>query len=101
MKTITISGNLGTNAQRRNTSEGRELMTFSVAVNDHNATTWFNCVSSFREKQFDYLVKGQQVIVVGDLKVGVYNGQPDLSISVDRIELCGGTKADTQSDSTL
>lgn len=94
MKTIIISGNLGANAQRRATSEGRELMTFSVAVNDANATTWFNCVSHFREKQFAFLTKGQQVIVSGDLKVGEYNGHPDLSINIDRLELAGGSKSD-------
>lgn len=101
MKTIIISGNLGANAQRRATSEGRELMTFSVAVNDTNTTTWFNCVSNFRERQFDYLVKGQQVIVSGDLKVGEYNGHPDLSINVDRLELAGGAKSEQEGDSTL
>lgn len=94
MKTIIISGNLGSNAQRRTMSEGRELMTFSVAVNDNNSTTWFNCVSNFRERQFAYLTKGQQVIVSGDLKVGEYNGHPDLSINIDRLELAGGSKSD-------
>ena len=34
MKCIAIVGNLGANAVRRTTSDGRELMTFSVAVND-------------------------------------------------------------------
>lgn len=101
MKTIIISGNLGANAQRRATSEGRELMTFSVAVNDANTTTWFNCVSHFREKQFAFLTKGQQVIVSGDLKVGEYNGHPDLSINIDRLELAGGPKNEQEGDSNI
>lgn len=93
MKTITIIGNIGANAVRRNTSDGRELMTFSVAVNDRsNNTTWFNCVGALRDKQFDFLVKGQQVAVTGDLAVGVYNNRPDLTVNIDRIELCGGKR---------
>lgn len=89
MKVITIVGNLGANAVRRTTAEGRELMTFSVAVNDKQTTLWFNCVSSFRERQFPFLERGQQVCVAGDLSVASYNGQPDLTVNVDRIELCG------------
>lgn len=89
MKVVTIVGNLGANAVRRMTRDGRELMTFSVAVNDgRDNVTWFNCVSSIR-KSFDYLVKGQTVAVSGDLSVNMYNGHPDIQVNVDRIELCG------------
>lgn len=89
MKTIMILGNLGQDAQVRKTNEGKDLMTFSVAVNDRNTTTWFNCVSNLREKQLQYLLKGQCVAVTGELSVGSYNGRADLSVNVDRIELCG------------
>ena len=92
MKQATIIGNLGANAVRRNTSDGRELMTFSVAVNDRDTTTWFNCVGAVRTKQFDYLTKGVQVAVTGDLVVKVYKGEPDIQINIDRIELCGNKK---------
>lgn len=90
MKTVFIIGNLGANASRRTTADGRELMAFSVAVNDRAGTTWFNCISTYREKQFPYLERGCKVAVAGDLSVNTYNGQPDLTISVDKIELCGG-----------
>lgn len=90
MKEITIIGNLGANAVRRTTSEGRELMTFNVAVNVKNQNPiWFNCIGSFREKLFDYLVKGQGVCVIGDLSASVYQGSPDLQISIDKCELVG------------
>ena len=96
MKCITIVGNLGANAVRRMTSEGRELMTFSVAVNaGKDRTIWFNCVCNLR-KNFDYLVKGQCVAVTGDVDFNIYNGNPDISINVDRIELCGA-KTDANS----
>lgn len=90
MKTCFIVGNLGANAVRRNTSDGRELMTFSVAVSaGQNETLWFNCVGNFRERVFPFLLKGQNVAVTGDLSVAMYNGRPDLTINIDRLELSG------------
>lgn len=99
MKQVTIIGNLGANAVRRMTSEGKELMSFNVAVNaGKDSTTWFNCIGNMREKLFEYLVKGQMVCAQGDLSVRVYNGQPDLTISIDRIELCGSAPAKTDNE---
>lgn len=100
MKQITIIGNLGANAVRRTTSDGRELMSFNVAVSrGENQPWWFNCIGNFREKLFPYLVKGQCVCITGDLKAGVYNNSVDLSISIDTIELCGARpEADTKTN---
>lgn len=91
MKQITIIGNLGAQAVRRVASDGKELMTFNVAVNagKDSQPVWFNCVGNLREKILPFLVKGQCVCVVGDLNARTYNGNIDLSINVDRIELCG------------
>ena len=95
MKCITIIGNLGANAVRRMTSDGRELMSFNVAVNQGgDSTIWFNCVGNIREKVFPYLVKGQCICVVGDLRPGIYNNGLDLSINIDKIELCGAKPND-------
>lgn len=95
MKCITIIGNLGANAVRRMTSDGRELMSFNVAVNQGgDSTIWFNCVGNIREKVFPYLVKGQCICVVGDLRPGIYNNGLDLSINIDKIELCGARPND-------
>lgn len=90
MKSITIIGNLGANAVMRTTAEGRQLMSFNVAVNQPNGTPlWFNCIGAMREKLFPFLVKGQCVCVMGDLNAQVYKGDLDLGISLDKIELCG------------
>lgn len=95
MKCITIIGNLGANAVRRMTSDGRELMSFNVAVNQGgDSTIWFNCVGNIREKVFPYLVKGQCICVIGDLRPGIYNNGLDLSIYIDKIELCGAKPND-------
>lgn len=96
MKEITIIGNLGANAIRRMASDGKELMTFNVAVNaGKDVTVWFNVIGAFREKLFPFLVKGQCVCVVGDLSASVYNQRIDLSVNMDKCELCG--KAPEQS----
>lgn len=96
MKEITIIGNLGANVVTRVASDGKELMTFNVAVNaGKDVTVWFNCIGTKREKLLPYLVKGQSVCVVGDISVGVYNNRPDLTVNIDKVELCG--KAPEQS----
>lgn len=101
MKTIMICGNLGANAVRRTASDGRELMTFSVAVSAGNdSTMWFNCIGSFREKLFPYLVKGQNVAVVGDLSVSLYKDRIDLTVDVNRIELSGRAPEQPQTPTT-
>lgn len=90
MKEITIIGNIGANAVLRQTSDGKQLMTFSVAVNVPNADPiWFNCVSNYRERVFPYLLKGAAVCVIGDLQLSVYQGKIDANVSVDKMELCG------------
>ena len=100
MKQLTIIGNLGANAVQRMTSDGKSLMSFNVAVNvPERDPIWFNCVGNFREKVFPYLIKGQCVCVIGDLRPGLYNGQLDLSVSIDRIELCGAKSGDSATSS--
>lgn len=90
MKQITILGNLGANAVMRTTADGKQLMSFNVAVNaGADRTVWFNCIGNMREKQFGYLTKGQCVLVQGDLNARVYNNNIDLSVSIDHVELCG------------
>ena len=98
MKCITIIGNLGANAVRRMTSDGRELMSFNVAVNTGNEQppVWFNCVGNLREKLLPFLVKGQCVCITGDLTAGIYKNAIDLSINIDRIELCGARPDSSQ-----
>lgn len=89
MKQITIIGNLGADAVRRMTAAGKEILTFNVAVNAGENTIWFGVVMNMRENLLPYLVKGQGVCVVGDLQPRVYNGNLDLTVNADRVELCG------------
>lgn len=96
MKQVTIIGNLGSNAVLRTTSEGKNLMTFSIAVSQKDADPlWFNCVANYREKLFPYLAKGTNVCAIGDLQVSLYNQKIDISVNVDKIELCGTKKEES------
>ncbi len=100
MKSISIIGNLGADAVRRMTSDGRELMSFNVAVSRGEQTPlWFNCVGNLREKLLPFLVKGQCVCVIGDLRAGVYNNSVDLSIGIDSVELCGAKPEEKKDES--
>lgn len=101
MKSITIIGNLGANAIQRMTADGKPLMSFNVAVNAaKDSVIWFNCVGNYRENLFPYLQKGQCVCVVGDLQAGIYNNRIDLSVSVDKVELCGRAPESSQPTET-
>lgn len=90
MKIVSLIGNIGNPAQVRVTSEGKELVSFSVATtNRDKSTTWFSIVGRNSEKLLPYLSKGRQVFVQGDLEASLYKGNIDLSVFAERIELCG------------
>lgn len=90
MQTIFILGNIGNPAQTRTTTDGKQLVSFSVAVSGRNkSTTWYGVIGRASENLLPYLSKGRQVFVAGELESKCYNGNVDLSIFADRIELCG------------
>lgn len=100
MKCITIIGNLGANAVSRTTTDGRQLMSFNVAVNTNGDPLWVNCIGVMREKLFPYLLKGQCVCCVGDVSFGVYQGKIDVSVNIDKCELCGKAPESSQQPAT-
>lgn len=101
MKQVLIMGNIGNPAQMRITADGKQLVTFSIAVNNRDkSTTWFSIVGRASEQLLPYLSKGRQVFVMGDLEVKLYNGNIDLSVFADRIELCGNGKEETPNNNT-
>lgn len=91
MKTIFLVGNLGRDAERKTTANGRELMTLNVAVtNRDKSTTWFGVVANYQEGLFPYLVKGRNVAVVGEFDAKVYQNAVDFTVFADNIGLAGG-----------
>lgn len=89
MQQLTIIGNLGSDAQTRTLSNGKQLMTFNVAVSNKQGTTWYSVASNLIEGVLPYLTKGRQVYVQGRPEFKVYNGTPDISLYADHIELVG------------
>lgn len=92
MKQIFIVGNIGAAPVCRVLSDGREIMSFNVAVNEPNGQcTWFGVMANKQENLLQYLGKGKQVAVCGRLDAKIYNNAIDFSIFANVITLCGGS----------
>lgn len=101
-------GNLGQNAETRQTQSGASAIGFSVAVTESyqdkqgqkvENTTWVSCTiwkqPGASVKIADYLLKGQKVLIEGKPSVRTYqaaNGETKavLEVRVDNVELLGG-----------
>lgn len=100
MKQVQIIGNVGAKPVQRTSASGKVFYTFSVAVsNGDNGTLWFSCVINGDPKVVQYLDKGRQVYVQGDLQLALYKGNIDASVYVNTIQLCGKkTDSDAPTD---
>ena len=107
MKSITIAGGIGRDAETRTTQQGDKVTSFSVAVDDgvgqNKSTMWFD-VSIWGkrgEALSQYLTKGSRVAVSGDLSQREHNGKTYLTVRADQVTLLGGgQRSDSrQSDS--
>ncbi len=106
MQTITISGNLGKDAELRQTQGGDDVLGFSVGVKqgwgDKASTNWFRCsVWGKRAKTLEqYLRKGTKVVAQGELTIGSYEGKPQFDVRVSEVEFMSKAEAgERQSDS--
>lgn len=96
MKSITIAGNIGRNAETRNTQSGDSVTGFSVAVEERQGqdkrTIWFD-VSIWGKRGSSlaqYLTKGTRVAVAGDLSTREHDGKSYLTVRADQVTLLGG-----------
>jgi len=96
MKSITIAGNVGKDAETRRTQDGTTVASFSVAVEDRQgrekATLWFDVSiwGARGEKLAQYITKGTRISVSGDLGTREYNGKTYLTVRADQVTLMGG-----------
>lgn len=92
MQTISISGNLGKDAELKSTQGGDDVLSFSVAVKqgwgDKASSNWYRVsVWGKRARSLsDYLRKGTKVVVQGELTIGEYNGKPQFDIRASEVE---------------
>ena len=101
MNSITITGNLGKDAELRNLNDGTAVLSFSVADNQgkDKPSIWWNCSLFGRraESLAQYLTKGQQVTVIGTVgerewsdKEG--NKRKSMDVRANDIALQGGKR---------
>ncbi len=102
-----IIGNLGSDPEMRFTPNGKPVTNFSVAVNrkytgkdgqTHEKTKWFRVTAwdKLAETCNQYLSKGRQVLVVGEVKASAYTnraGEPaaSLELTARDVKFLGGS----------
>lgn len=101
MNSITISGNLGKDAELRSMQDGTAICSFSVADSQgkDKQSIWWSCAlwGKRADSLAQYLTKGQQVTVVGTVTEREFtdkDGQKrkSMDIRVSDIALQGGRK---------
>ena len=96
MKSITIAGNIGKDAETRTTQGGDSVTGWTVAVEDRSGkekgTLWFDVAfwGKRGETLAQYLTKGSKVCVTGDLSKREHDGKTYLTIRADQVTLMGG-----------
>lgn len=95
MNVLTITGNLGRDAQT-NTVSGTSVANFSVAATagygDRKQTIWVDCAlwgQRAEGRLVDYLKKGQMVCVSGEIGTREHDGKTHITLRVDKLTLCG------------
>lgn len=104
MLLVTFRGNLGADVQAK-VANGKEFYVFNVAVTKRfrgsdgvvkESTQWVSCsMTDCSEELRKYLVRGQQVVVVGDMSTRVFSSPKaramvaGIDCHVRTIELCG------------
>ena len=95
MNVFTFCGNLG-NDCRIGSAGGTNVVNFSVAVKsgygDKEQTLWIDCAlwGKRGESLAQYLLKGQKVVVSGELGSREHEGKTYLTCRVNEITLAGG-----------
>ena len=95
MNVFTFTGNIGKDAIVRNAG-GTSVAGFSVAAKsgygDKQQTLWIDCSlwgKPAESRLVDYLKKGQQVAVSGELGTREHEGKTYLTCRISTISLCG------------
>lgn len=108
MNVFTFSGNLGGDAEVKYMPSGDAVANFSVAVKsgygDKEKTNWVRCALFGKRAEgglIQYLKKGTQVVVSGELSLEEWEGQNGkgaaLSVRVNDVTLAGGNSQQSQS----
>ena len=91
---ITITGNLGADAERKQIND-RMYIAFRMAVKGRrDTTTWVSVLYRDSDKLLQYLKKGQSVLIIGEPSFSLYFNKEqrmtlDLSVFANTLELTG------------
>lgn len=105
MNSISISGNLGKDCEQRFLPNGDAVASFSVADSQgkDKPSIWWNCAlfGKRAESLAQYLTKGQQVTVIGNVTQREYtdkdgNKRTSMDVRVNDVALMGGRKEPAQ-----
>jgi single-strand DNA-binding protein len=97
MNVFTFSGNLGNDCRTGNAG-GQSVVNFSVACKagygQNEQTNWIDCAlwGKRGEALQQYLTKGQQVVVSGELGTREHNGKTYITCKVNEVSLVGGKR---------
>lgn len=107
MNSISISGNLGKDAETRFMPDGKAVVSFSVADSQgkDKPSIWWNC-SMFGErgeKLSPYLLKGQTVTVIGNVSEREWTDKDggkrkSMDVRVNDLALQGGKRESGESN---
>ena len=108
MNLLAFTGNLGKDAEVKYLANGTAICEFSVAMKsgygDKEKTNWVRCALFGKRAEGQlpqYLLKGAQVAVTGELELQEWEGQNGkgaaLSVRVENLDLIGG-KHQTQNN---
>lgn len=101
MNLLMISGRVGRDAEQRTIPSGTTLLSFPIAVDtgygDNKTTQWFRATIFGKRAEGalgQYLVKGQQVVVTGEVKLNEYQNaegetKANMELTVDKLDLVG------------
>jgi len=102
MQIITISGNIGKDAELRDTRDSK-VLSFNVGVKNgygrDAGSVWYRCSlwGKAAEAFAGGLTKGTKVFITGDLTHDEYEGKPQFNVRVGSIDT--GPRPQGQSDS--
>jgi len=96
MNVLTISGNLGRDAEVRSTNSGTSLLSFSVPVKsgfgEREQTIWVDCTLWGKRAEgglSQHMTKGTPVVVSGEFSTEEYEGKTKVKLNVNEVTLMG------------
>ena len=109
MNKLTIIGNVTRDPETRTTSNGKNVCSFTVAVNSRKSEKAdFFRVSAWDKKAElcqQYLAKGRKVAVMGPVSVSVYQSnsgetRADMNVNADEVEFLSRNESETAAPAT-